>query len=636
MARVALISLPFAGVDKPSIALCTLASGLRNAGHQADVFHLNLLFAEAIGSPLYFGFSNTLVRLPSGASIPYTSFAGEWLFASVFHDHSSQQIEDYLNQVFLAPPWSGPEELVPSLLDARSQVMPFIERCLQLTDWRQFDFIGFTSTFEQTFPSLLLARELRRRFPKMVIGLGGANCEGPMGEELLRQFPSLDVVCLGEGEAAMVHLAEALDRRAIPGPVPGFATRDPADPAQVVTTPAPPPIRLDDYPAPDFDSYFDQLYRSPLLYELSPWLQIETSRGCWWGQKSHCTFCGLNGATMNYRSKSPARVIRELMTITGRYHVPNIFWVDNILDQKYFKEVIPFLACGTPKLSHFVEVKSNLKPEQVRMLADAGFRRIQPGIESLSTPVLKLMNKGVTAIQNVLFLRLCRQFGIEPSWNLLFGFPGESPEHYVQQARLLPSLVHLAPPGASSTLRLDRFSPHFEQAEHFGYRNIRALKPYRHLFNAPAESLDRLAYYFDYEFADGRDPRAYTRDLTAFLRRWKDHPSPGTLVAVGSNDGGRIIDSRFTTRPATLDLEPAAWDFFWSFYQPRTFESAWEILRSKYPASASDPDRWQHDLEQLLADRLLMEEDGQYLALAVRQDREIPTMRAPRVTGGHQ
>ena len=596
--------MPFAGVDKPSIALGSLATSLRAVGHTVDVFHFSLLFAESIGSAVYFGFSNSLIRLPNGSRIPYTAFAGEWLFASVFHNHSADQIEQYLNEVFLAPPWSAPADVVPTLLGARAQVLPFIERCLQHTDWSQYGFIGFTSTFEQTFPSMLLAREIKQRLPQSLIGLGGANCEGPMGEELLRQFAFLDVVCLGEGEAAIRFLAEALDQGARPGPVPGFATRDPSDPTRVITTSSPPPIRLDDYPAPDFDSYFDQLGQSPLLYELSPWLQVETSRGCWWGQRSHCTFCGLNGATMNYRSKSPTRVIRELMDMTSRYHISNVFWVDNILDLKFFKDVVPFLACHASRWNHFVEVKSNLKPEQLKLLADAGFKRLQPGIESLSTPVLKLMNKGVTAIQNVLFLRLCREFGVEPAWNLLFGFPAETPAHYSSQCELLPSLVHLTPPGASAPLRLDRFSPHFEQADRYGYRNVRALKPYRHLFQTTDEALDRLAYYFDYEFADGRNPREYTRELTAFLRCWMDHPSPGSLDADPTESGGRIRDDRFTTGPATFELNPTEWDFYWSFYQPRTFDTAWRVLKSVRPELGDDPAYGQHLLQRFLSARL--------------------------------
>ena len=46
-------------------------------------------------------------------------------------------------------------------------------------------------------------------------------------------------------------------------------------------------------------------------------------------------------------------------------------------------------------------------------------RRIQPGIESLSDHVLKLMRKGTTALQNIQLLKWCREYGVQPEWNLL-------------------------------------------------------------------------------------------------------------------------------------------------------------------------------------------------------------------------
>ena len=104
--------------------------------------------------------------------------------------------------------------------------------------------------------------------------------------------------------------------------------------------------------------------------------------------------------------------------------------VGNILDMGYFKDVIPELARVKNKPSIFFETKSNLSPEQVGALARAGVRKIQPGIESLSTPVLKLMRKGCTMLQNIQLLKSCAGAGIEPGWNLLYGFPGEDPESY--------------------------------------------------------------------------------------------------------------------------------------------------------------------------------------------------------------
>src|SRR6185503_17197707 len=66
-------------------------------------------------------------------------------------------------------------------------------------------------------------------------------------------------------------------------------------------------LDLDEVPAPDYEPYYRQLRAHPATAAVSPTLLVETSRGCWWGVRSHCTFCGLNGATMAFRSKTPDR-----------------------------------------------------------------------------------------------------------------------------------------------------------------------------------------------------------------------------------------------------------------------------------------------------------------------------------------
>jgi magnesium-protoporphyrin IX monomethyl ester (oxidative) cyclase len=60
-------------------------------------------------------------------------------------------------------------------------------------------------------------------------------------------------------------------------------------------------------------------------------LLLETSRGCWWGAKQHCTFCGLNGGAMAFRSKSAERVVEEIRYLRDRYGVESLSVVDNIL-----------------------------------------------------------------------------------------------------------------------------------------------------------------------------------------------------------------------------------------------------------------------------------------------------------------
>ena len=90
-----------------------------------------------------------------------------------------------------------------------------------------------------------------------------------------------------------------------------------------------------------------------------------------------------------FRSKSPERVLDELAQQARRYRSFRFEAVDNILDMAYLKQLFPALAENDAGYEFFYEVKANLSREQLRLLAQAGVTHIQPGIESLSSHVLR-------------------------------------------------------------------------------------------------------------------------------------------------------------------------------------------------------------------------------------------------------
>ena len=236
-----------------------------------------------------------------------------------------------------------------------------------------------------------------------------------------------------------------------------------------VTAPTPPADQLDDLPAPDYDEYFqraEDLGVLPRTGLRNVWLPIETGRGCWWGAKHHCTFCGLNGATMRFRSKSAERVLNELAEQARRYRSFHFEAVDNIVDMAYFTKLFPVLADRETGYEIFYEVKANLSREQLRLMAQAGVTHIQPGIESLSSNVLRLMRKGVRASQNVNLLRWAHYYGINVDWNLLWGFPGETEQDYADQAAVIPHLRHLPPPADYRAHLARAVQPHIHGAGH--------------------------------------------------------------------------------------------------------------------------------------------------------------------------
>ncbi len=407
--------------------------------------------------------------------------------------------------------------------------------------------------------------------------------------------------------------------------IPGIVTR--CD-GRSVPAAAPDRIRdLDRLPDPDYDDYFAALRRSSLGASVKPALLIESGRGCWWGMKSHCTFCGLNGSTLAFRAKSAERVYAELERQRRRYGVGNFLAVDNIMSYDYFRTLLPMLKERNPGITLFYEVKANLKRAHVEMLRDAGVRSIQPGIESLNSNVLRLMRKGVTALQNVQLLRLCREYGVELAWNLLYGFPGESPEDYTATAGLVDALDHLRPPGAVARIRLDRFSPHFDRPEEFGIVGIRPFAIYGHIYQLPAESIANVAYFFEFEYADGRRPAEYAEPALAKVREWKARRGGDLIKSYGTRPELTLVDTRAGRERIDFPLNGLQREIydFCDEIRSRADIERFADERAGRPVSAGAL------LEQFLEHRLMLHEGNQYLSLAVDPGR-ARTTSAPAAT----
>ena len=337
-----------------------------------------------------------------------------------------------------------------------------------------------------------------------------------MGRQLLASVEWIDNVCTGEGDEAFPAFVDEIVKGNVAAEIRGMPGRrtssEPADPVLI--------RNLDALPSPDYRDYFDRVRASPLGEDLQPRLLFQSSRGCWWGEKQHCTFCGLNGQGMAYRSKSAGAVFDELQTLVTSYGVKRLSSVDNILDVRHISALFPQLRDSGLDLELFYEVKANLRFDQLVTLKEGGVTAIQPGLESLSNEVLRLMRKGCNALQNIQLLRWCKELGIAVAWNILSGFPGERPEAYEAMAALAPLLTHLPAPSSCSAIRLDRFSPLFIDCTKLGLIRVRPKPGYYYVFPFGRRELERIAYFFDFDYADGRSPGDYTVGLTRAVAAW--------------------------------------------------------------------------------------------------------------------
>jgi ribosomal peptide maturation radical SAM protein 1 len=547
--RTLLVDLPFMSVHRPNLALTLLQGALRQAGYPCDLRYAKLDFAREIGVELYRVISEQL---------PHELLIGDYIFGEVLaqgsgsdfvasareHAHSKDRVPEAL--------W----RLVPEI---RRRGTGFLTELADDIARTGYDLIGLNLTF-QISPGVSLAKLLKERSPRLRVVIGGGNCEGEMGMVLHRSFPWIDFVSRGEGEKLIVDLAGALDSQE--------STASSASPFRVLGhdagiagiqgliwragtesvangTRSSNVDPLDSLPEPDYTDYFEQLGRlGDGLSRSDLSVPFEASRGCWFGAKMHCTFCGLNGPSLQFRSKSPGRMLRELRAIT-RYGVPNADAVDLILDMKYFDTLLPALAKEQLDLAIFYELKSNINKAQVWKLKAAGVSSVQPGIESLSSSVLALMRKGVSAFQNVRLLKWLAEAGISVQWNILYGFPMEDPTEYERMAALVPYLVHLQPPaGGCMRVLLNRFSPLFFDAEALGVRRITPVSGYQQIFGGWSAEPERLAYYFNFEPVGGPFDFGYVNSLREAVKRWHQLYGKVAFTMVDRSGELHLYDTR--------------------------------------------------------------------------------------------
>jgi ribosomal peptide maturation radical SAM protein 1 len=622
--QILLVSMPFGPLFYPSIGLSLLKASLTHQnGVSTNILYFTIKFAELINTSLY-------LRIANGYPATF-DLVGEWVFSNSLFGSSTCNVEDYIRDVlygqsqkdrkeFLGSELVLLENFVQDVLEMRSRVENFLEQCLQEVLSYQPKIVAFTSIFQQQVSALSLAKRIKEKSPDTFILLGGANCEGIMGVEVVSQFDFVDAVISGEGDIVFPQLVQRVLARESVSNLVGVYTRVNAE-VMRKTLPHPPNatsvVDMNALPFPDYDDFFEQLSQSSLKSEKTQCrLLFETSRGCWWGQKHHCVFCGLNGSTMNFRSKSSKRAIDELSYLTSKYSGHSVSVADNILDMTYFKNFIPELVQRKLNLELFYEVKSNLRKEQVYLLSEAGITSIQPGIESLSSKVLEMMRKGVKKLQNIQLLKWCKELGVKPYWNMLWGFPGEDPQEYTSMTNLVPCLVHLQPPCSASSIRLDRFSPNFDDPESFGFTNVQPYPSYSYIYPLSSETVFNLAYYFTFEYNVAQNVESYSKALLEQIRIWREAYAESDLFSVDKEEYLLIWDLRQGFDKHLRVLTDFQKELYVACDQICTTRQLKNLVDSCFAQQISELDI-EKILDNFVNDGLMVKDDNSYLSLAI-------------------
>jgi ribosomal peptide maturation radical SAM protein 1 len=396
----------------------------------------------------------------------------------------------------------------PLLRKIKDSTPKFMEDLAQKVVSMEPSMVGFTFTFAQSIASLELAKRIKALNPSIRILIGGPLLMNGIGEAIFRNYKCIDAFYHGDAETSLVDFLRGLD-------TPCITTRK--APATELSR-----VRRDLFVRPDHDEFFSRVASlgiEEILCDMK--FPFETGRGCWWGFKHACTFCPEDIGSAPYRSKPWEDVVDEVVYQTKRHGVTWFFSVDSVMDYKDHRKMLTAFENLKLDLDIFLAVKSNITVEELILLKKAGARFLQPGIESLSTPVLRLMSKGVSAIQNLRFLKVSQWLDLKISWSIIVGMFGEDPKEYEKMVALTKNLYHLYPPADVTPYLLYRGSVIFNKPTEHGIRIMGPLPIYSHLYNLPEKEIRDIAYVFQYEYLDNRNVSEYTASLYASVKEWR-------------------------------------------------------------------------------------------------------------------
>ncbi len=626
-ADVALLCAPFVYPPMPSIALSIFKNCLAESGISSKVIYPMFPFSHMLGAD----------RAREISSYPYLFEMDEFLFAHLTDVENNYTPDEYLRA--MAP--YEKEEKTAHIKELIVYGREKAEECVEVTAQKIIKMgakvLAGSSIFAQQNATLAIFKRVKELDPSVTTMIGGCNVSGEAGACVLRHYKSVDYVFFGEGDEVFADVCmTAMDKKGgempygvvargeeIKGQIPHRMTKD-----------------MNSVPYPDYGDFIEEwqrelsgFYGPSILgpnYDTSQndgyylkgeryAIYFEGSRGCWWGQKNKCSFCGLNGARNIYREKSPERLHEEIRELSRRYPGEYLQLTDNVLSMDVVHDLLPKLAADEQSYRLVGEVKTNITEEDISNLVKAGFILVQPGIESVNDHILKLMRKGNTAVNHVAFLKYCRYYGLRCYWNLLYGLPGERKEDYEEMTELIPKIVHLIPPNGSFEILFQNYSRYAEDPEAYGL----ILKPspiYKFLFGDNDDRASHMGLYYSVAGGDFLKEKEAHSEVYEELKRavyeWIVLQKKEGFLGLTMNDMGDgifVMDTRpCSVAPfAMLDrLESAVYRTAWAPVSP-------ERLREQLLNEGYGTEEINAAADSLINRKLMIFMSGQYLALAI-------------------
>ena len=286
------------------------------------------------------------------------------------------------------------------------------------------EMVGFSATTSGFMDAIEIATYVRQRRPEIKIVFGNVHVSS-LGAPILEQFQEIDYLVIGEGEGALLNLADGQPLKDIGN----LIYRD--EQGKIVVNPRRDRILdLDELPFPAYEKLagFPHAYHLPLFaYEKRYGATMITSRGC----PYTCSFCDRTVFERLYKTNSAQYTYDHMKYLRDKFGVYHINMYDDLFTAKKQRvmDLCELLIEKPLGIQWNCAIRTgHTSDEMLAKLKLAGVLMVSMGIESADPEMMERHKAGVTleAVRDT--VRQIHAAGMRAKGLFIFGMPGETPE----------------------------------------------------------------------------------------------------------------------------------------------------------------------------------------------------------------
>lgn len=286
-----------------------------------------------------------------------------------------------------------------------------------------------------------IARESKRLYPDLPVILGGWH-PSLLPDQTLAA-PYVDAVVVGQGEDAFLEMVQRIEAGEGFAGIAGVGYKEDGrivfNPRRALRPIADMPPKA--YHLADFDAYERVCGRR--------WAMYTSSLACPYSC-AYCTNEGVYGRKWN--ALPAAQTSAEMCDLVSRYRLQLLWVVDDnfLVDRDRALEIAEGICRRGVRFDWSIQSSTNLvnrlTVDEWKVLRRSGLSQVSQGADSGSPKIMHLMNKDFQKLETIyLAAERLTEAGVRPSFNMIFGFPGEGRAERRESVRLIMNICRRYP-----------------------------------------------------------------------------------------------------------------------------------------------------------------------------------------------